>query len=98
MPNAPQITPINPCQGPANGGTSVTIAGNGFQAGATVKFGAANATAVAVPSATSITCTTPPNTAGPVAVQVINLDGQSATYPGGFTYQPGPSIATISPV
>ncbi|MCU1426085.1 MAG: hypothetical protein JWL83_85, partial [Actinomycetia bacterium] len=41
---APTVTAVNPVQGPTAGGTATTITGTNFFAGATVKFGANNAT------------------------------------------------------
>jgi hypothetical protein len=41
---------------------------------------------VSVTSATTITCNTPPHSAGTVTVQVVNLGGQSAQLSNAFTY------------
>ena len=82
----PTVTAISPVSGPASGGTSVTITGTGFLAGANVTLGGAAATNVNVVSSTSITATTPAHTAGPVNEVVTNTDGQSGTLSAGFTY------------
>jgi hypothetical protein len=63
----------------------VALTGTGFLSGTTVAFGGVAATNVVVNSATSLTATTPPGTAGPVNVTVSNANG-SATLTGGFTY------------
>ena len=55
----PTVSSVSPNNGPAAGGTAVTITGTNFAAGATVKFGATAATSVVVVSSTSITATTP---------------------------------------
>ena len=73
-------------QGPAAGGTSVTITGHNFAPGATVRFGSAAATNVVVRSSTSITATSPPGS-GTVDVIVTTTRGSSAVSPADeFTY------------
>jgi hypothetical protein len=83
---APTVTAISPTSGTTSGGTSVTITGTGFSAGATVSLGGTSATSVMVVSATSITATTPAHAAGAVNVVVTNTDTQSGTLSNGFTY------------
>ena len=81
---APTVSSVSPNNGPAAGGTAVTITGTNFAAGATVKFGATAATNVVVVSSTSITATTP---AGAGAVTVtVTVNGQSGSLTNGFTY------------
>ena len=91
---APTVTAVNPASGPTTGGTSVTITGTNFVAGATVTFGGTAATSVTFGSATSLTCTTPAHTAGAVNVVVTNPDAQIGTLANGFTY----TSATAAPV
>ena len=76
---APTLSSVSPNAGSVNGGTTVTLAGTNFLAGASVVFGSAAANNVVVVSSTTVTATTPPNSAGPVQVTVTNPDGQSAT-------------------
>lgn len=97
-PPAPSISGIDPASGPSNGGTTVTIAGSNFQAGATVKFGGTAATVVSVTSS-SISATTPAHAPGDVDVVVTNPDLQSATLVDGFDYSadPAPTIDDVSP-
>ena len=83
---APTVTAITPNSGSTDGGTTVTITGTGFLAGATVKLGGTSATSVAVVNSTSITAVTPAHAAGAVSVQVTNTDAQSGTLTNGFTY------------
>ncbi len=83
---APTVTAITPNSGPGDGGTTVTITGTGFLAGATVKLGGTSATSVALVNSTSITAVTPAHAAGAVSVQVTNTDAQSGTLTNGFTY------------
>ncbi len=63
------IDSISPSSGPRTGGTSVTIAGEGFAVGATVKVGGSMATNVQA-TASSITARTPAHSAGVANVSV----------------------------
>jgi hypothetical protein len=104
---APFVTPTvsicSPNHGPSAGGTSVTIGGSSFQAGATVKFGKVAdgyvfATSVVVVDANTITCTVPAAVApieGLVDVVVTNPGPAEGTLTDGWTY--GPTISSISP-
>ncbi len=97
---APTITSITPNTGTAAGGTSVTITGTGFLAGATVSLGGTAATNVNVVSSTSITATTPAHAAGAVSVVVTNTDTQTGTLNNGYTYtpsNPAPTVTSITP-
>jgi hypothetical protein len=75
----PTLSSITPTSGSTAGGTSVTLTGTGFVAGASVSFGGSAATNVVVVSSTSITAKTPAHAAGTVGVTVTNPDGTSAT-------------------
>jgi IPT/TIG domain-containing protein len=87
----PAVTAIAPNNGPAAGGTSVAITGNGFLAGSTVQFGSSTATGVSVNSSTSITATSPAGS-GMVDVHVSNANGISEAVPSDqFGYDPAPS-------
>jgi hypothetical protein len=95
------VSSVSPNTGTTSGGTAVTISGSNFQSGATVAFGARNATNVNVVNATTITATTPlgpPTQQLTVDVKVTNPDNKSATLTGGFTYvPPAPAISDVSP-
>jgi len=97
----PVSTSVNPPIGPIAGGTSVTITGTGFQAGASVTFadatGATPLTSVSVVNTTTITGTTGAHPAGVVDVVVSNPDQQSSSLTGGFTYRLDPTITGITP-
>ncbi|MEW5738063.1 MAG: IPT/TIG domain-containing protein [Myxococcota bacterium] len=99
----PIVSAVSPSFGPITGGTQVTIQGSNFQAGATVRFGAANSNAVAVISPSAIVATVPGGAAvGPVSVTVTNPDTQFATLANGFTYftpadLPGIAIVSLTP-
>ncbi len=98
----PTLTAVSPASGPTTGGTTVTITGTNFAAGATVTVGGAAATSVVVASATSITARTPAGAAGARDVRVTLSGGQAATRTGGFTYTapttPSPTLTGVSPV
>ncbi|HTM89353.1 MAG TPA: IPT/TIG domain-containing protein [Terriglobales bacterium] len=92
---APAINSISPASGTANGGTSVTLSGSNFNAGARVTFGGTSAANVTVVNSTSITATTPAHAAGTVNVVVTNTDGQSGTLTNGFSFTSS-SASTIT--
>ena len=90
------MTSIAPNSGTTAGGTTVTITGTGFLAGATVSLGGTAATGVTVVSSTSITATTPAHAAGAVSVVVTNTDAQSGTLNNGYTYTTSTGGAPIA--
>jgi hypothetical protein len=83
---APTVTTITPTSGTTAGGTSVSITGTGFLAGATVSLGGTAASGVTVVNSTTITATTAAHAAGAVNVVVTNTDAQSGTLLNGYTY------------
>jgi len=91
---APTVTGILPAGGTTAGGTSVTITGTGFIAGATVSFGGSPGTGVTVVGPTSLTVTTPAHAAGVVDVVVMNVDSQYGTLTNGYTYTTPPVTPT----
>jgi phosphatidylserine/phosphatidylglycerophosphate/cardiolipin synthase-like enzyme len=84
--SGPTVTSVSPNTGNANGGTSVTVTGTGFVAGATVSFGVATASNIKVVNSTTITATTPPHIAGSANVAVANPAGDQGSLAGGFVY------------
>lgn len=98
-PSPVTLTSVSPASGSTAGGTVVTLTGSGFVAGPTVRIGAGTATSVSVLSSTQVRATTPPGSAGTVAVQ-ITTNGQTVTLNGAFTYQASsqtPSLSDVSP-
>lgn len=90
-------SPVSPISGPTPGGTSLTISGTGFQAGATVSCGGVPCTMTSV-TATSISCVTSAHVPGLCDIIVTNPDGQFDTLAGAFTYaNAGPAVQTIVP-
>lgn len=106
---APTVTSISPNSGPTTGGTSITITGTNFIAGATVVIGqghgttgAIAATGVNVVSSTEITATTGGGAvAGTYSLFVTTSGGTSAGNSGSdFTYSPvgvAPTVTNVSP-
>jgi len=92
----PTVTSVSPNSGPTTGGTAVTITGTNFAAGATVTFGTAAATNVAVVSSATITATAPAGSAGAVTV-TVTVSGQSGSLASGFAYTLPPTLTSVSP-
>jgi len=97
----PKIVNVFPTLGPETGGTVVTIQGDGFVAGSVVSFGNTEVAAgkTQIESENVIKAETPPG-AGPVAVKVVNPDGQFAALGGGFIYIPvipAPQVTSATP-
>jgi hypothetical protein len=93
---APTLTALVPAQGPAGGGTLVTLSGSGFasgRGGTSVRFGSSVATNVSCASATQCTATSPAGM-GMVSVVVETATGTSNALP--FTYQTGPMAPTVT--
>jgi hypothetical protein len=86
QPVPPQINGVAPNSGSTAGGTTVTISGSNFVAGASVQFGSSAAASATVLNSTSISAITPAGAAGTVSVTVTNPGGLSATLSGGYTY------------
>ena len=83
---APSVTGLDTTQGPAAGGTAVTIHGANFTGATAVQFGAVNATSYTVdPTGTVITATSPAGT-GVVDITVTTPQGTSP-HIGADTFQ-----------
>ncbi|HHW39485.1 MAG TPA: hypothetical protein GXX18_20095, partial [Bacillales bacterium] len=80
------IESVNPSEGPATGGTDITITGGPFERGAVVLIGGNPATNVVVVNSNTITAVTPPGEVGWQEVRVINPDGGWAALANGFRY------------
>jgi IPT/TIG domain len=85
---APAITSVSPAVGPIAGGTTITIKGALFLAGAQVVVGTQNATNISVSSdGTTIVCKTPAvGGSGAVDINVFNPDGQTSNLPLAFFF------------
>ena len=93
----PTVTHVMPAQGPAAGGTIVTIKGTNFTGATSVKFGSTNATSFTVESATKIKATSPAATSGKVDVTVTTPEGTSAISSADhFKFGP-PTVTGLTP-
>jgi hypothetical protein len=89
---------VSPASGPAAGGTTITVTGTAFVAGATsVLIGGIAATAVSVASATTLTAVTPAHAAGAVSVAVTTPIGTGALS-NAFTFTTTPVPPTVTDV
>ncbi len=92
---APALTGVDPAEGTAAGGTSVTLTGTGLTGASGVTFGGEPATITAVaPDGTGLTVTTPAHAPGAVDV-VVELTGADAVLAGAFAYLDGGGAATV---
>jgi hypothetical protein len=93
----PTVSSVAPGNGPASGGTAVTIEGTFFKNVKAVKFGSTNAASFAVKSATSITATSPAGTVGTVDVTVTISGGRTSPTGPADHFEFTPAITGISP-
>jgi hypothetical protein len=84
-PTTPAITQVSPVNGPAAGGTAVTINGANLRADCTIRFGGVPASNVSFVSASSMTATTPEHAPGAVDVSLA-CGADAFTFTSGFTY------------
>jgi hypothetical protein len=82
----PRVDGISPSSGSQTGGTSITVTGAHFRAGATVALSGSLCTSVVVVNATTITCVTPSHTVGAKTCRVTNPDGKFGDKLNAFTY------------
>ena len=87
---APTITAVSPASAAHAGGATLTITGTGFLPGILNIFvGGLRATSPTYVSATSATCVAPASagaSSSPVAVALLNRDGQAGSLAAAFTY------------
>ncbi len=81
----PEIMKFSPTEGPASGGTTVTISGSHFTGATAVDFGSAPAESFTVVSPTTITAVSPPGS-GPESVSVTTATGTTSSARH-FTYK-----------
>ena len=87
-----QVTAISPVEGFNDEDTEVSIVGEGFVPGATVKLGATHLSAVTIVSAGLISARVPAGmTAGTYLLIVVNSDGDTATLDAAFEVLEPPS-------
>ena len=102
--SVPTVSAVSPRAGPTKGGTTITITGTGFVAGATVLIGqginpAVAATRVVVVSSTEITAVTGGGAKAGVFNLYVTTSGGTSTANAGddFTYDPVPTVSAVSP-
>ena len=95
----PTLSPVSPNNGRVTGGNAITVTGTNFVSGATVKIDNAAASNVTFISATELHATTPAGSStGAKDVTVTNPDNGLIVLPGGFTYNPLPTLTSpVSP-
>ncbi|MEO8033344.1 MAG: IPT/TIG domain-containing protein [Acidobacteriota bacterium] len=103
----PAITAVSPASGPIDGGTRVTIFGDGFQAPVQVFFGAAEAQVVSVnfkqlivmsPTARDTAADGSGAVTGPVGIKVTNINSnKTVTLAAAFRYTPKMQITAAGP-
>ena len=88
-----QVSNVIPESSTAAGGSTVTISGLGFLAGATASIGGNNCTTTTVVSSTSIACVVPANSnIGLQNVKVVNTNATNGQLISGFGYVGSPSL------
>ncbi|MGY1942887.1 beta strand repeat-containing protein, partial [Nocardia asiatica] len=90
----PSLTAVDPNQGPASGGNTVTLTGTEFTGATAVDFGGTAASSFTVVSSTQINAVAPAGT-GTVNVSVTTSGGTSNSR--SYTYVPAPALATVVP-
>ncbi|WP_350347468.1 IPT/TIG domain-containing protein [Agromyces sp. G08B096] len=90
----PVLTALTPDEGPASGGTPVTITGTDLGGATSVTIDGVEVPFTQV-SPTEITFVTPPHAAGEVDVVVTTPGGESGPLP--FTYLPAPLLTELDP-
>ncbi len=95
--SAMTVTGISPAAGTTLGGTTVTITGTKFAAGATVTIGGAAATNVAIISDVSLSAVTPQHASGPADV-TVTVGTNSATLRNGYSFSAPSQAANAPPV
>lgn len=99
----PEVSAVDPPEGPAAGGTEVEVQGTNFDAtgGSSegVTIGGSAATGVSFDDASTITATTPAGTPGPANVVVTNGGGATsgASGNGAFFYLGSTAVTTPDP-
>ena len=91
-----EVTAVSPKYGPAQGGTALTITGNGFTAQTQFVVGHRLALLPSVLDEHTATLITPPGQPGSATVAAANEDG-TGQLANAFLYQQAPIIDSVSP-
>jgi parallel beta-helix repeat protein len=93
----PMIAQIDPNNGPASGGTNVTLTGANLSADCRLHFGGIPASNVVLVSPTTMTATTPAHPPGVVDV-MLTCVGDVFKLEDGFTFNPSaPVVSSVTP-
>jgi len=93
----PVVTKLAPATGPAAGGTTITITGKNLLGVTSVNFGPTPAVGIHVLSATSMTATSAPGSAGVYDVTVTSPGGTSLPVAKDRFKFGSPTVTTVSP-
>lgn len=103
----PTVVTVSPASGPIDGGTRVTIFGDGFQAPVQVFFGLAEAQVISItfnqivvmsPFAGATSAGGSGSVTGPVDVRVLNINSnKDSILTGGFRYTPKVQVTAAGP-
>jgi hypothetical protein len=94
---APTLSSLSPNAGSTAGGNTVTINGNGFVPGVTVKFSTTAATTVTFVSNTQIKAKAPAHSAGNVNIRVTSAAGTSIITNASQYAFGAPAVSSVSP-
>jgi|GEM_PF-699018 len=94
--NPPVLSSVSPSGGALAGGNTVTLTGSNFNSMAAISIGAGSCTSV-LANSTTATCTAPAGSAGPKTVTITNPDGTSSSLTSSYSYNPAPTVSSISP-
>lgn len=83
---APRVDGLSPNHGDPSGGVTVQVTGGGFVSGCRVWLGGAEASGVAIASATALSFVAPSGALGAADLVVRHPEGREVTLRGAFTY------------
>lgn len=86
---------MTPFVGPVGGGTTITVSGSGFAAGASVFVEGVPAVGVSIQASTQLTAVTPGGPPGAADVMIVNPDGGRFVFGNGFTYESAPVVSGL---
>ncbi|MBL8923301.1 MAG: IPT/TIG domain-containing protein [Myxococcaceae bacterium] len=92
------VTGFTPREGALEGGTTVTVTGQGFDDEVQVLFGANSATTVTRVSSTELRVTTPRGQAADLVDLVVYNKNGASTQRRGFRYLPRVRVTTVAPL
>ncbi len=93
----PEVASVAPAEGPASGGTTVTITGNNLVEASAVSFGSLKAASFTVDSPSSIMAVSPRAPAGEVDITVRTPTGGLSLRTANDAYEFKPTVTALSP-